>query len=313
MSTRSLYIFQINQNKTNVNLQDEATVETVLHGKTFSTSCVLSTGHIVMCDWHKREWRINFLNQDGTFTGREAQRVCEHATAELNPYSLLQIMVSCTRYIAVACWMCGMIRLINAQDPSQEPIVAYKGTKVEVGLMCLGPTGTLCSMDRFSGKVYLLDCTSTKFILKRKLSEISNLLADDICYNEDHDLVILCSWIYKRICAVRISDGHIVWDKSKQVVNGKEWHPNCLAYLHDQDLLLVGDQYGERILVLSPNTGNILQTLSPEKVTERINDLHLINDKLVVHHGNKLSFYSVIVNFFTYITINCQSYSNIAK
>ena len=118
----------------------------------------------------------------------------------------------------------------------------------------------------------------------------------DICYLEDHSLIVLVILFHGRICAVRISDGEIVWNKSKEVIDKKEWRPNGLAFLHSQDLLLAGDMYKKRILILSPNMGNILQTIPLQEETKDINDLYLVNDKLLVHDHNKLSFYSVSIS-----------------
>ena len=104
-----------------------------------------------------------------------------------------------------------------------------------------------------------------------------------------------------------------MWDKSDQVVAGDEWNPSGLAFLCDHDLLLVGDMIEKRILILSPTTGDILQTVPLQQETGRIRDLHLINDRLLVHQFNKLSHYSVscLVTFSSviYILIYTQRFS----
>ena len=245
-----------------------------------------------MCHMNKGEWGLNF-NPDVISAGREARRVCKHAIDAKTRYSLLPISIMGTEYMAVSCHMCDMIRLINPQDPSQEPVVAYKGNRGDVGPMCLGPTGTLCVVGMYRSWVSLLDCTSTKFSLKRRLYEIEDLWTENMCYIDVHDFIVLNSKYNVRICAVRISDGHIVWDKSKEVVDGKEWFPKGLAFLRHHHLFLVGDRFEKRILILSPTMGDILQTVPLQQKTQWISDLHLINDKLLVHHLNKLSYYSV--------------------
>ena len=165
-------------------------------------------------------------------------------------------------------------------------------------------------VDRYSGWVSLLDCTLMKFNLNRKLSTVDDdddqlLFWYDICYIEDHDLIVLSSWTEKRICAMRSSNGQIVWDKSKQVVNGEEWKPHGLVFVHNPGLLLAGDRWEKRIMILSPNTGDILQIISLEEGKGWINNLHVMNDTLIVHQNGKLSQYSVRL-FYTifHISIN---------
>ena len=126
-----------------------------------------------------------------------------------------------------------------------------------------------------------------RFTLKRRSSEIEGLWTDDISYIKDHGLIALTLKYNDRICAVRISDGQIMWDKSDQVVAGDECNPSGMAFLCNHDLLLVRDMIEKRILILSPTTGDILQTVPLQQETGRIHDLHLINDRLLVHQFNK--------------------------
>ena len=253
----------------------------------------MSTDQIVICDMESPdgEWKLHFFNPDRTSIAHVSQSICEHDKELVRPYKLLPIIIGSTEYIAVSCRKCKMISLINPEDV--EPIMAYTGTRGEAGPMSLGLPGKLCMVGRVSGKVSLLDCTTTKFSLNRRLCEIDDLWSDSICYIECYDLIVLTSWYKKRICAMRSSDGQIVWDKSTQVVKDEEWKPYGLSILHDSDLLLVGDRYKARIMILSPGTGDILQTVPLPQETVCINELHLINDKLLVHYHGKLSNYSV--------------------
>ena len=282
-------------------LKHEWTRDTELCGDVDSTSCVMSTGEIIICDRkYGEEWKLYFYNPDMTSTGHMAQYPCEHRThLNVNPYKLLPITIEGKEYIAVSCNECHMIHLINPEDLNQELVVAYEGNAGDMGPMCLGPALTLYVVGKYSGHVSLLDCTSTRFNLKAKLFQINNLFPDVICYIEDDDLIVLSSLFHRRICAVRSSDGHIVWEISEQIVNGKEWRPQGLTFLHDPDLLLVGDWGKERIIILSPITGDIMYIvpLLKKDLTHWINNIHVINDKLLVNFGEKLSHY--LVRFYT--------------
>ena len=201
-------------------------------------SCVLSSGDVVLYDKEHNggNWNLHFFNPERQLVEREAQAMCEHYRYS----SLLAVIIGSSEYIAVSCIECDMISLVNAQDPSQEHVVAYRGKDGELGPMCLGSTGTLHMVGRFNGKVSLLDCTSTKFTLKRKLCELNDLSIEHICYMEDHDLIVLSSYSYNGVAAISSSGGQIVWVKSHVVSN-----PMGLAFLRDRDLLMVGDGTNE--------------------------------------------------------------------
>ena len=279
-------------------LKHEWTRDTGLH-EVSGSFCVMSTGQIIICDkeFSQREYKFYCFNPDGTSTGCPVVKsICQHAKKYYSPHELLPIIIGSTEYIAVSCPECKMIRSINPDYPRREPVVAYTGSKEGIGCMCLGQTGTLYFVDRHSGQVLLLDCTTTTFSLKRRLCNNYGFEPHYICYIEDHDLIVLSSsWI--GICAVRSSDGQIVWDKSRQVVEGEEWRPAGLASLQDPGLLLVGDHLNRRIIIQSPVNGDILQALPLTEVKGVTDELHLINNKLLVYHSEGLSCWSVgIIN-----------------
>ena len=283
-----------------VKLKHEWTRDTGLYGDDNAIPCVMSTGQIIIYgkEFSQRGYKFYFFNPDGTSTGCPVVKsICQHANQYYSPHDLLPIIIGSTEYIAVSCTECKMIRLINPDYPRREPVVAYTGSKEGIWCMCLGQTGTLYFVDVNSGQVLLLDCTTTTFSLKRRLCKNYDFRPYCICYIEDENLIVLISWFYSRICAVRISDGQKVWDKSIQAVEGKEWRPHGLASLQDPGLLFVGDQRNRRIIIQSPVNGDILQILPLTEITGWIRGLHLINNKLLVHYFENLSCWSVgIIN-----------------
>ena len=150
----------------------------------------MSTDQIVICDMESPhgEWKLHFFNPDETSMAHVSQSICQHDKELVRPYKLLPIIIGSTEYIAVSCRKCKMISLINPED--MECIMAYAGTRGEAGPMSLGLAGKLCMVGRVSGKVSLLDCTTTTFSLKGRLCEIDNLKPDNICYIEYYDLIV---------------------------------------------------------------------------------------------------------------------------
>ena len=291
-----IFFSTIQGNKKAVTFKHVSTTNTHLLGEYDSCSCVLSTGRIAVFDKDVNEgnWKFCLFNSEGTVIEDKANALCEHGgKGNRNNYKLLPIIFSNIEYIVVSCSLCCMIRLINPEDLNREPVMACTEYW---GPMCLVDTHTICIVSR--SQVFLLDCTTTKFGLKRILCNTDGFCPDNICYIEDLDLIVLSSWAPCRICAVIIKDGQVVWDKSKQVLNHRTLQPKGLTFLHDPCVLIAGDRKGN-IVMLSPKTGDILQTIPLLSETIEINDFHLIIDKVLVHHQKHLSFF--LVSYVLYL------------
>ena len=274
-----IYLFQISPQ---VILSHEATQDT---GFDFChTSCVLSDGSIIYGYEFAQSYKFYFFTKDGKPTGQKISQLCYDSGFCIK---LLSLIITGMEYLAVSCNDCKNIRLINLQDHDQEPIVAYTSQE-KVGPMCLGETGTLYTAARKSGVVSVLDCSTTSFILKSRLPEIKNFDATDICFMDRPGLIAVSSCPNSRICAIS-SDSGIVWDISPQIDDEKV-RPRGLVYLPDQDLLLVGDTWCKRMIVVTSNTGYIVQTIS---VHRTVDDLHLNGSRLIVRTPGRLSIYTV--------------------
>ena len=277
-------------------LKHKTTCDTGVRGSNLNTrSCLLPRGKMVIWDQESRgrEWKFRFFNKDGKPTGRELHRLCER----YHYINLLSAVINKTEYLAVSCWQCSKIWMINLEHQNEQPVVAYTGIDKEVGPICLSQTGTIYTVSYLSGKVSVLDCTRTKLTLKNRLPEIEEMKATHICYIATSDFLVLSSYQDHRICAVS-SSGSIVWDIFGEIDN-KKCSPSGMVYLSEEDLLLVGDRHTKRILVLSGTNGSWIQTLHPEKENFDVDDLHLINNELRVRYSPglcsevKLSHYLV--------------------
>ena len=212
-----------------------------------------------------------------------------HAPCTQRLLNLLPVTIDRKEYICVDC---RNIRLINLE--TSDLSVAY--TDIEVNCMCLGKSNTLYSVDN-QGEISVFDTKGTGFTLKRTLPTIG-MEATEMCYIRGSDMIILSLWETNRFCAMRSSDGQIVWDKSVEEIGGKVFDPMGLVYLCAMDSLIVGDRDNKQVIVVSGESGDVAQTVEIDGVHNDIKDLHVRDEELIVtncgiHDDVKLYFYSV--------------------
>ena len=221
-------------------------------GSLYAQTCVTSTGSTLVWERTSQEfYKLHRFNKKGIHGGYVQAEFCKH---NLNNY-VLPISIQGIEYLTVSCDVCCNIRLINLQDSSQEPIIAYSGdgTK-EVGPMCLGSNGIIYTRVNVGGKISILDCRTTQFKLKARLPVIGGMQAWHICYIDKADLIVVSSWHRNSIYAIS-SKGEIVWKRSG-IVDNRKISPRGMLYIAGEDILVVGDYGNNRLLLLSGNNGN---------------------------------------------------------
>ena len=161
-------------------LKHKITTSTELHNdKINQHSCFLASGETVL-----------YASKTGCLADSKFLLCDRHGnqTKTLDPVrghhpmfiKILPVTISNKEYLCVACgsgesriyaWIagrgCGKIYLLSITDEDKNPPVCYSG---EVGAMCNGEPGTLYTADTYSGKVSILDCTTTDFKLKHTLN-----------------------------------------------------------------------------------------------------------------------------------------------
>ena len=121
-------------------------------------------------------------------------------------------------------------------------------------------------------------------------------------YIKEQAVLVLSSEEDKRLCAMRSSDGHIIWDTSTQQINSKMCTPDGLVYLSQVDLVLVGDWKNRRAIAVAAGSGDVIQTIGLKEVGDNIDEFHVRDGQLIVrHHGGRsrarLSTFSVCNSF----------------
>ena len=267
-------------------------------------SCLLPSGQIFVsgCKTEKLyesgNYKFYLCNTYGKTMGQTINAPCSHI-----PECFLPVTINKKEYLCTSCPHCEKLRLINLDNLDVSPLarLATRRRKVTMaynGLymwrMCQGESNTLYTVD-WMGVISVLDTSGTNFILKQTLPKI-DIHVTNMCYMTEHHLIALSSWQDKRLCAIRSSDGQIVWDKLIEQIDSNGCNPRGLVYLPHVDLLLVGDRDNRRTIVVEAASGNVIQTIEL-KEADYIRGLHINGTKLTVRHGDygstKVSFYAV--------------------
>ena len=259
-------------------------------------SGVTSEGNTIIWERASRDsYNLHRISKNGIPDGCTQGELCEHDMSNF----VLPITIDKTEYLAVSCQVCSSIRLIDLQDTSREPIMAYIGVYGEIGPMCHGQNGTMYTMEILGSKISILDCSTTEFKLKAMVYNAENMDAWHMTYISTSDLIVQSSWDNSSICAMS-SHGQMVW-KISGILDNKKISPRGLLQIPGKDLLLVGDYGNNRLLLLSGSTGQWLQTLHMQEMWS-IDELHAAENRIVVHHRSvlacvKLSYYTVSFNY----------------
>ena len=200
---------------------------------------------------------------------------------------------------------CENIRLVNLE--TSEVTVAYNG--VDALCMCQGEANTLYTLDLY-GEISELDTSHTNFTLRCTLPQVG-IRTDDMCYIKEHEIIVLSSMGKKRVCAVRSSDGLIVWDTSTQQIYGKEFRPMALVYLPQVDLILVGDRENRRLIAVAAGSGDVIPTIGLKEVGDSIYELHVRDGQLIVRHNDhrhRVKFFFCSVSPLVYNLIHITAF-----
>ena len=228
---------------------------------------------------------FHFLHSNGIPTRKILPSLCKH-----NILIYLQaVIIGETEYLAVSCRKCNKIRLIDLQNPDQQPVVAYTGKETGpvtdfgdaggVGPMTTGSPGVLYTVDVMSDNILVFDCTTITFRLVKELPIIEYLKADKMCYSVELKLLFTSSWRKHQICAFT-TDGERIWTVRS------ENNPQGLTYMAEYDKVLCADGYDKTILVIEGRTGELLEKipLDPDEDVWRIDDVHVKENVVTVQY-----------------------------
>ena len=272
-----------------VKLRHELTIGTELYNNcTGLHSCVLSTGDVVLHGSKTSEnekYKFYFFNREGNIKGRPIDTLCKHDLFN----NILSLTINGQEYLCNSCLICCQIRLIDLE--SNDVINAYKA---DIWKMCPGEKGEIYIAS--AGKISILDVTTSSFTLKHTFPEIDNMRPDHMCYISESGLLVFSS--QKKMFHAINREGYTVWDTSAQIFDRSRCELLGLIYHPETKKLVAGDHANNMLIVVDGQTGQVLQS---EPLENKLFDLHLRGDELVIRHGPvmKISFYSVSFHRFT--------------
>ena len=239
----------------------------------WSMTVMRETGRIVVSTWDS--YLLQLSHQKGSITIRKDIKLpCEHIFLYL-----LCLQVAGREYLALSCGDCKNIKLmnINKQRPSSdsqieyEVITAFSGE--EVYRMCHGEENRLFVL-LGNDTVLELD-TSTKTFIKVKTIDIRDGPFSYV--PEPHRLIVVSD--KNETCAVSCDDNKVVWKLQKD----EGFDPGHSRYTPSHKVLLVADWSKNKVVVLEPGTGLLIQSITlPDDDVCKIRGLCLFNDQVII-------------------------------
>ena len=160
-----------------------------------------------------------------------------------------------------------------------DPITAYCHSgedEAQPWAMCCGPDNTIIVSNwRYgSQEVLVFDVTSTQFTLKDRIP-VHVDQARYIHYMETAQhggIVIVSRWLNPNIMSAHSIDSKtLVWKIENKKIDGKVLQPSGMCSDPATGALYVGDLDNKRLIVLEPNTGEVIQSIQLPGVGEILN------------------------------------------
>ena len=165
--------------------------------------------------------------------------------------------------------------------------------------MCHGPGNTILVSNFVteSREVLVYDVTSTEFTLNDKIP-VNVDMATHIHYMETDQhggIVIVSRWDHHIILAHSIESKTPVWKIENRKIDGQEFSPKGICSDPDTGALYVGDFFDKRLIVIEPNTGELIQSIQMPGV-DLIKDIAWCHERphLVIYHsGNQITYFNM--------------------
>ena len=223
----------------------------------------------------------------------EVKGLCEHDYPKLLP-----VTINNKELLAVSCWDCEMIRLLDVE--TRDVTVAFHDSRFRPTRMSHGEGDVMYVVHGVKGAVQVLELHTAQVPFTGPVRTIQSGMERyySMCYiPSPHRLIVLS--LNKEptlILAVSAETEEKVWEV-KGEVDGVECEPHGMLFSPQHQVLLVADGVNNRVLVLHPGDGSHLQTIQLDREMDVIWELCLHQNKLVVHHHDgrkhKVSYFSI--------------------
>ena len=241
------------------------------------------TGLIVVSTGHRQLFQFSLWT--GRLIQKEIKPPCDHYV------HLLCVQVAGQEYLAVSCWTCRDIKLMDlyTQKLSFAPLIqcwvitALSGRRVKS--MCQGEENRL-----FVGSddtVLELDTSTTTFT---KVKTINTGSAYSLCYLPDPYRLLVVSdehgSSYGEVHALSCDDNEVTWRTEKS----EDFNPGCLLFVPNNDVLLVADKNRNEIHIVNAFSGTQKQLVTLPDHVEDISGLCWFVHQIVMCSKNRISF-----------------------
>lgn len=232
------------------------------------------SGHIVVkgqktddAPWTLYEYK---LDRGRIQKVREVKQTCGHETCTPE---LLGVVVEGEDLVAVSCWECGDIKLVNMD--TGETHTAYKIDRPD--FMCQpGRIWLSCLVDP---TVRELDCTTKTFVLTG--NQVSAEQSHNILYlTAPYKTLVL--YHYGWIEAISCDTGQQIWKMNKAGATANI--PRGLVLHSKHKLLVFANPKLAAVLLLDPVTGSTICSLSLHR-WGHVWELCVTKDQLLILHG----------------------------
>ncbi len=205
---------------------------------------------------------------------KQLPTLCEHVVCDMSP-----VTTGNQELLAVSCWMCGVIRLLNLE--TGESSTAFRDPRYKPRCMCEGEEGQIFVDCREKGNgegmILLLEWSASGLSIIRYIPVDKSMPLE--CYIPKHRLLMTCD--YCELEATSSEDGKMQWELDKDTLIHDSF-PRA-AYSPTQDALLVSsDDPDNAISVLNAADGVLRQVFQRPQNVGGLHEMRLHNDQLIL-------------------------------
>ena len=247
-----------------------------------SFAVIPSTGDVAL--YSSASGFHRFTLKESALSAKKIPDVCGHTDLRILP-----LEISDDSYVAISCWECKTVTLMNIVTGKTTTAFSYSrfnvfSTKCCPSNMCLGSIGILYAFSKQDpNPVMEIDCSTITFAGPMKTLQTGLRGCSGMCFVPNPiKAVVVSNAPEKIIRAISVERDEILWEV-KGEVDGVICLPKGMLFYGQRRVIVVCDGSTERIIVLDPIHGSHLQTIPLPKMGT-ILDLGMLEDRLIVLH-----------------------------
>ncbi len=184
-----------------------------------------------------------------------------------------------------------------------DPFTAYchsREDRFKPGAMCHGPDNTILASNWFGREeVLVYDVTSTQFTVKDRIPvNVEQPLHVHYMETVQHGGIVVVATFLPlnkgHMSAYGLVSKKLVWKIEDKKIDGKVLKPRGMCSDPDTRVLYVGDWENKRLIVLEPNTGEVIQSIQLPGVGKIWGIAWCsVQPHLVIKHRKDIRYYNI--------------------